>query len=87
MANPGEAFLTSRPVYGNFEVDLGNMSSVKMVYADTTAHNCFGEDVVDAFEVALKRSNDAGVRVRTLLIVNPHNPTGMSIAFQGHTQC
>ncbi|KAL2209181.1 PLP-dependent transferase [Sarocladium strictum] len=76
MANPGEAFLTSRPVYGNFEVDLGNMSSVKKVYADTTAHNCFGEDVVDAFEVALKRSNDAGVRVRTLLIVNPHNPTG-----------
>lgn len=79
MANPGEAFLTSRPVYGNFEVDLGNMSNVKMVYADTTAHHCFDEVVVEDFEVALRRSNDAGVKIRTLLIINPHNPTGLLI--------
>lgn len=76
LANPGDGILTSRPVYGRFELDFGNKSQVKVVYADSHAENCFDEDVVEKFEKALARSEAAGTKIKALLIVNPHNPLG-----------
>ncbi|KAH8171707.1 aminotransferase class I and II domain-containing protein [Sarocladium implicatum] len=76
LADPGEAFLTSRPVYGRFELDFGHMSDVRIVYADTAADNCFTEDVLEAFEKALQDSTDKGIKIKVLLIANPNNPTG-----------
>ncbi|GJN69272.1 hypothetical protein PLICBS_003320 [Purpureocillium lilacinum] len=76
LADPGDGILTSRPVYGRFELDFGNRAEVKIVYADTHAENCFDEDVVDKFEEALARSEAEGVTIRAILIVNPHNPLG-----------
>ena len=78
LAAPGDGILTSRPVYGRFELDFGNRAEVKIVYADTHAENCFDEDVVDKFEEALARSEAEGVTIRAILIVNPHNPLGNS---------
>lgn len=68
--------MTSRPVYGRFELDFGNRADVSVVYADTDAENVFDEDVVDKFEDALVKSEAAGVKIRAVLIVNPHNPLG-----------
>lgn len=82
LADPGDAFLVSRPIYGRFEIDFGNKSQVKLVYADTNAETCFNVDVVEQFEKALVRSDYAAVKIRALLIVNPHNPLGTY--FHGH---
>ncbi|POR34207.1 1-aminocyclopropane-1-carboxylate synthase-like protein 1 [Tolypocladium paradoxum] len=76
LADPGDGILTSRPVYGRFELDFGNRAEVSVVYADTYAENCFDEDVVDKFEEALLRSEAEGVKIKAVLIVNPHNPLG-----------
>ncbi|OLN89071.1 1-aminocyclopropane-1-carboxylate synthase-like protein 1 [Colletotrichum chlorophyti] len=76
LASPGEGILTSRPVYGRFELDFGNEMGVQVVYADTTPQTCFEPDVVDAFETALQRSHRNGVKVRAVMIVNPNNPLG-----------
>lgn len=76
LADPGDGILTSRPVYGRFELDFGNRAEVSVVYADTHAENCFDEDVVDRFEEALLRSEAEGVKIKAILIVNPHNPLG-----------
>ena len=76
LADGGDAILSSRPVYGRFDIDFGNKSEVKLVYADTTASNCFDEDVVDSFEAALEKSRADGIKVKALVIVNPHNPLG-----------
>jgi hypothetical protein len=72
----GEAILTTRPYYGRFEIDFGNKAGVKVVAADTDHENCFDESVVDALEQKLEESRMEGVRVRAVLIVNPHNPLG-----------
>lgn len=72
----GDGILTSRPVYGRLELDFGNEGQVKMVYADTQAENCFDENVVDKFEETLQTSNRDGVKIKALMIVNPHNPLG-----------
>lgn len=76
LADPGDGIMTSRPVYGRFELDFGNRADVSVVYADTDAENVFDEDVVDKFEDALVKSEAAGVKIRAVLIVNPHNPLG-----------
>ncbi|KJZ74806.1 hypothetical protein HIM_05715 [Hirsutella minnesotensis 3608] len=76
LADPGDGILTSRPVYGRFELDFGNRAEVNVVYADTDAETCFDLDVVDKFEEAFTRSEAEGVKIRAMLIVNPHNPLG-----------
>ena len=79
LADPGDGIMTSRPVYGRFELDFGNRAEVKVVYADTDAENCFDENVVDKFGDTLRESEEAGVKVRAVMIVNPHNPLGTSV--------
>lgn len=77
LADPGHAILTSRPVYGRFELDFGNRADVDVVYADTDADTCFDAKVVVAkFDEAIARSEAQGVTVKAVLIVNPHNPLG-----------
>lgn len=76
MGDPGDGILLSRPCYGRFEIDFGFESGLHAVWADTQGETCFDPDVVEAFEQALVKSNTAGVKIKTLLIVNPHNPLG-----------
>jgi 1-aminocyclopropane-1-carboxylate synthase len=76
LAAPGEGILTSRPYYGRFEIDFYNKAGVHLVAADTDHQTCFDETVVEAFETALLESEQRGVKIRALLIVNPHNPLG-----------
>jgi bifunctional pyridoxal-dependent enzyme with beta-cystathionase and maltose regulon repressor activities len=79
VADPGDGVLTSRPVYGRFELDFGNMSQVRVVYSNNTIEEAFQDDIVEKFEEALLRSRKAGVNVKMLLIVNPHNPLGKKV--------
>lgn len=74
---PGEAILTTKPYYGRFELDFGNEAGVQLVAAEMDHERCFDEDVIEALEQKLKESEAAGVKVRALLIVNPHNPLGI----------
>ncbi|RBQ69970.1 hypothetical protein FVER14953_04003 [Fusarium verticillioides] len=74
IADPGDGVLASRPVYGRFELDFGNMSQVRVVYSNNTIEEAFQDDIVEKFEEALLRSRKAGVNVKMVLIVNPHNP-------------
>lgn len=76
LADEGEGILLSQPFYGRFELDFFNRSKVNVVYVDTDAETCFDVDVVDKYEKALLRSNAAGVQVRAIMIINPHNPLG-----------
>ncbi|KAF2623960.1 putative aspartate aminotransferase [Macroventuria anomochaeta] len=76
LCKEGEGILTSRPYYGRFELDFGNKAGVKLVSVDTDHEECFGEGVVQAFEEAFKENETRGVKIRAVLIVNPHNPLG-----------
>ena len=79
VADPGDGVLTSRPVYGRFELDFGNMSQVRVVYSNNEIEEAFQDDIVEKFEEALLRSRKAGVNVKMVLIVNPHNPLGKTV--------
>lgn len=79
LADPGDGILASRPIYGRFRLDFGNRSGLNMVYADTDPLEGFGPGAVEKYEVALKEAEANGVKVRALLLVNPHNPLGMYV--------
>lgn len=76
FANHFEGILISRPYYGRFELDFGNKADVNIVPVDTPAAKSFQPGCVDAFEDALQKSNAAGVQIKAVLIINPHNPLG-----------
>lgn len=76
IADPGEAILLNRPVYGRFELDFTNRSQVKILYADTDAETCLQESAVQKYEEAITNAAAAGIAVRAILIVNPNNPLG-----------
>lgn len=79
IAEPGDGILVSRPVYGRFELDYGVEAGVEMVYADNDIEEGFEPGVVGEFESTLRAAGERGVRIRGVLIVNPHNPVGMYI--------
>ena len=81
LAEPGDGILISRPAYGRFELDYGVEAGVKMVYADTTTEEAFASSVVKKYELALRDAQAKGVRIRALLLVNPHNPVGIDNRF------
>ncbi|KAL4968004.1 pyridoxal phosphate-dependent transferase [Aspergillus stella-maris] len=76
LAEPGDGVLVSRPVYGRFELDYGIEGGVEIVYADTEPGECFETRCVQRYEKALVEADRRGVRIRALVLVNPHNPIG-----------
>ncbi|CAI7571734.1 unnamed protein product [Penicillium glandicola] len=76
LAERGDGILVSRPAYGRFELDYGVESGVKMVYADTAAEDAFSPSSVEKYELALKTAKERGMKIRAVLLVNPHNPVG-----------
>ncbi|KAH8725434.1 putative aspartate aminotransferase [Phaeosphaeriaceae sp. PMI808] len=76
LCEPGEGILTTKPYYGRFELDFGNKANVQVIAADTDHEKCFETGVVNALEKGLRDSEMSNVRIRAVLIVNPHNPLG-----------
>ncbi|TQB72309.1 hypothetical protein MPDQ_006903 [Monascus purpureus] len=77
LAESGDGILVSRPIYGRFELDYGVEAGVEIVYADTDPEEAFHPDyAVLKYEMALKEAEKRGVKIRAVIIVNPHNPVG-----------
>ena len=81
LAERGEGILVNRPVYGRFELDYGIEAGVEIVYADTATEEAFVPSAVDKYERALVDAEQQGIKIRAVLLVNPHNPVGVYICF------
>lgn len=82
LGDPGDGILVSRPIYGRFELDFGNTAGIKIVYADMEGVDPFETTVVPKYQAALDRALKDNVKIKALLIVNPHNPLGKSELIQ-----
>lgn len=76
IADSGDGILVSRPIYGRFELDFGNTAGLEIVYTDCDGIDPFAPEIVQQYQKALDRSAAKGVKVKAILIVNPHNPLG-----------
>jgi len=77
LADPGEAILASRPIYGRFEIDFGNVAGLRVIYTDQkNGVDAFEDEIVKCFENKLRECKEGGIQVRAVVIVNPNNPVG-----------
>ena len=84
ICNPGEAILFPQPLYPGFTNDVptrsrGRLLPVSFLREDGTLNL---DDVFDAeanarcFERAFAQAEAQGIRVKAVMITNPHNPLG-----------
>ncbi|KAH8801375.1 pyridoxal phosphate-dependent transferase [Xylogone sp. PMI_703] len=76
LGDPGDGILISRPMYGRFVLDFGNTADLHIVYTDMDGVDPFSPSAVEKYQKTLDASIQAGIKVKALLIVNPHNPLG-----------
>ncbi|XHG01557.1 hypothetical protein AWENTII_004933 [Aspergillus wentii] len=76
LAEPGDGILASRPVYGRFELDYGVEAGVQMIYTDNDPEEAFSPGIITRYEMALEAAEKRGIKIRAVLVVNPHNPVG-----------
>lgn len=81
LADPGDGILVSRPIYGRFELDFGNTAGLNIVYTDNDGVDPFALEIVQQYQKAFDGSAANGVKVKAILIVNPHNPLGSWLLF------
>lgn len=76
IADAGEGILLARPFYGSFPHIMLERPGVKSVYVEFGRVDPFSIESVEAYEAALAEAAKEGIKVRALLLCNPHNPLG-----------
>jgi aspartate/methionine/tyrosine aminotransferase len=76
LADAGEGILLGRPYYRAFLPDIRLRTGVKVVPVAFGDVDPCGIDCVQKYEDALLQSNEAGVKVKALMLCHPHNPLG-----------
>ena len=76
LCNAGEGMLLGRPHYGAFLGDIEIRPGTLVVPVAFNSIDPISPDCVTAYRNALVRSNQAGPKIRALMLCNPHNPLG-----------
>ncbi|KAF1955285.1 PLP-dependent transferase [Byssothecium circinans] len=76
FANSGDGILLGRPYYRAFIPDIGLRPGVKVVGVAFGGADPLGQECVKRYEKAILAEKEKGVKVRALMLCNPHNPLG-----------
>ena len=76
VADTGDGILLARPFYGSFPHIMSERPGVRSVYVEFGQLDPFGVESMEAYEVALAGAAREDIKVRALLLCNPHNPLG-----------
>ncbi|KAF7369429.1 PLP-dependent transferase [Mycena venus] len=75
LAGEGDGILMSVPFYDDYVRDISHPSMATLVRADIPAKvNSLSEDVLPYLESKLLASERLGIKIKAMLIPNPHNP-------------
>ncbi|RSM03357.1 hypothetical protein CEP52_007439 [Fusarium oligoseptatum] len=74
ILDKGDGVLLARPHYGNFPIDLGYRVEAKIIGVSFEETDPFSLETVEVYEKALANAQAQGIRVKALLLCNPHNP-------------
>ncbi|WPH01278.1 pyridoxal phosphate-dependent transferase [Acrodontium crateriforme] len=76
LCDDGERIMLGRPVYGSFFRDLTMRTGVKLHYVSVGDTDQFTTKCVADFEKGYDEATSQGIKIRALIICNPHNPLG-----------
>ncbi|KAI9673631.1 MAG: hypothetical protein M1817_002268 [Caeruleum heppii] len=76
LADEGDGLVLGSTIYGAFENDLTTKAGLNLIYVPFDGVDQFSAAAVAKYEEQMARAVREGVRLRVLLISNPHNPLG-----------
>jgi 1-aminocyclopropane-1-carboxylate synthase len=76
LCDEGDGVLIGRPCYGGFAPDMTGRSKLTPVFVSLKGIDPFSLDAVRRYEEELLIAQTNGIRVRLLVLSNPHNPLG-----------
>lgn len=76
LCDPGDGILLGRPYYRSFLKDLGVRPNVKVIPVEFGAKDPLDVSSVAEYERALLSSLGQGVKIKVIMLCNPHNPLG-----------
>ncbi|KAF2841823.1 PLP-dependent transferase [Patellaria atrata CBS 101060] len=76
LGDPGDGVMLTRPCYTAFPGDFGIKAALTPVFVSFPFTDQFSPVAIVHYEEALSRAKVAGIRVRFLVLCNPHNPLG-----------
>lgn len=87
LCDQGDGVLLSAPYYNAFDNDLTNRAKAKVVEVklplpdaegrvESLESSSFSQSTVAAYEQAYARAASDGIKVKAMILCNPHNPTG-----------
>ncbi|KAF2435130.1 1-aminocyclopropane-1-carboxylate synthase 1 [Tothia fuscella] len=76
LCDPGDSVLLGQPAYGSFGNDLVQRTTVNLTLVNLENVDPFGMEAANLYEEALVEIKEQGIRVKFLMICNPHNPLG-----------
>ncbi|GAA5972171.1 hypothetical protein JCM11641_002528 [Rhodosporidiobolus odoratus] len=76
IADPGDGILVAKPFYNGFSASFGCRNEVLAVGVDIPAGKEASVESLACFERTLAESEARGVRIRAVMVCNPHNPLG-----------
>ncbi|KAF2449563.1 aminotransferase [Karstenula rhodostoma CBS 690.94] len=76
LADPGDGVLLTKPCYIAFGSDFGLLGGMTPVFIPSKDIDQFTPDILPQYEAALKSAKDRGIKVKVLVLCNPHNPLG-----------
>lgn len=76
FTNPGEAWLLGQPHYGAFRSDITGRFGAKLLTVPFGDLDPMSAEAVPCYEKALLDAQNKGVKVKALMLCNPHNPLG-----------
>jgi 1-aminocyclopropane-1-carboxylate synthase len=76
ICDPGDGILLGRPYYRGFLGDLGLRPNVRVVPVSFDTRDPLDVSSVAAYERTLLTSLEQGVKIKAVMLCNPHNPLG-----------
>uniref|UniRef100_H3ASI1 Aminotransferase class I/classII large domain-containing protein n=1 Tax=Latimeria chalumnae TaxID=7897 RepID=H3ASI1_LATCH len=81
LCDPGDGYLIPTPYFGGVNPDTWLYGKLRPVHVPLYSNISDGESrpfqlTVEKLENAMQRANEQGIRVRALILINPHNPLG-----------
>jgi histidinol-phosphate/aromatic aminotransferase/cobyric acid decarboxylase-like protein len=76
LCDEGDGVLVGMPLYGGFANDMQARGRVKLLTVSLKGYDAFSKNAVPRYEEELLKAEKGGIRVRALLLCQPHNPLG-----------
>ncbi|KAF4312612.1 1-aminocyclopropane-1-carboxylate synthase [Botryosphaeria dothidea] len=73
----GDVLMISQPNYVGFPHDFGAKSKVNLYHVPLHGIDQFDLSSINQYERALSSATASGIKVRAVMLVNPHNPLGI----------